>query len=225
MHEKLSKKEQDVIDAFLKKMKLPRAKSGRLFVVGMIGLVGSGKSSVADILAQELGAVIVSGDMLRIALRKKKVGFVHLQAIARRITARVLEQGGSVVVDSDFVDAGKRNEIKKVAKDGGAQMRFVRVVCDHDVIIGRIMAERFGTKATDLFAGAETTWKGQKKPAVVKLREMWRRTPHHYTWSMDKGGHWVQKTIQDVFATVDTTESLKTKKKIKEIAGRIVRTR
>lgn len=221
MVEELSKKERAVLESVFQSIKVPKKKSGRKLLVGMIGLVGSGKTLVAQKLARELGAAVVSADAIRIALRKKKTGFDNTREIMFGVIAKILADGGSVVADSDFAVSGKRNDFKKVGKDGDAVVYYVRTVRDPDVLIGDTITKRFGTKQNDLFAGAATNWKGNKKPAVVKLREMWRRTPHHYSWSHDDGGQWVQKTIPQVYATVDTTKVSTVPKQVREVAKRL----
>jgi len=40
-------------------------------IVAIIGLVGSGKSSVAQELAKHIGATVIEGDDIRIELRKQ----------------------------------------------------------------------------------------------------------------------------------------------------------
>ena len=44
-------------------------------VVAIVGLVGSGKSSVARYLAKLIGAKIISANVIRVALRKKGKGY------------------------------------------------------------------------------------------------------------------------------------------------------
>lgn len=217
----LSQKEQKVLDALLKRLKVSKHIGKKKVVIGLIGLVGSGKTVVAEDLAHALEATVVSGNVVRMALRKQKLGFDHAREIVFALTKETLFRGGSVVIDSDFAGPRKRNDIKKIVKDGGGTVYFVRTVRDFDVIIGGIVASRYGTKVNDLFAGASTTWKGKKKAAVVKLREMSRRTPHHYTWSKDGGGQWVQKTIPDVYATIDTTKSALIPHQVRAVVRRI----
>jgi len=214
----LSSKERSVVEALEKKLKIPKSKTKNKVAVGIIGLVGSGKSLVSDGLAREIGAVVIRADDIRIMLRKKKIKLDNVHDIVHSLTESILKRGGNVVVDSDFAWAHKRNEFKKVAKDAGADMYFVRTVKDLDVIIGDIMNDRYGTPANDLFAGADSNWKGTKKGAVVRIREMTRRLPHHYLWSKDDGGQWIQKTIPEIYTTIDTTKKTSVAKEVKDFA-------
>jgi len=219
----LSLGERKVLEMFISRLKVSKPKTKKPVVVGLIGLVGSGKTLVATALAKELGATVISADEVRIVLRKKQLGYGRIETIVLGLTESVLARGGSVVVDSDFASADKRNRFKKSAKDGGAEIYFVRTVKkDVDTMIGIAMTRRYG-KEDGFFVGASTTWKGKDRAAVVKLREMWRRIPHHYLWSKDGGGQWIQKTIQNVYATVDTSNSKSVLKQVRAITATLKR--
>lgn len=202
----LSSKEKNIVQSFIANTKIPKRKSKRKLAIGIVGLVGAGKTSVAKVLGRELGAAVIQADAIRLALRKKRTGFDNVHEIMFAIAKDILKRGGNVILDSDFASKHKQNGLRKIAKDAKATAYFVRVYTDVDTMIGRALIEKHGTKATDLFTGAKTTWRGAHKPAVVKLREMWRRVPHHYTWSKDEGGQWIKKTIGGVYAEIDTTE-------------------
>ena len=69
--EKLTKKEQAAQDAFMAKLDIKKRKTQTPVIVAIIGLVGSGKSSVAQELAKHIGATVIEGDDIRIELRKQ----------------------------------------------------------------------------------------------------------------------------------------------------------
>ena len=49
-----------------------REKQKRPLVVGFVGLIGSGKTTLAKELASLIGATVISGDDIRVLLRKEK---------------------------------------------------------------------------------------------------------------------------------------------------------
>lgn len=215
----LTPKEKKVLEHSLKKLRVPKSKAQQQTVIAMVGLVGSGKGEVAQVLARELGAVLIATDDVRIMLRKQKVKYTHVREIVNELVKEVLSQGGNAVINSDFVEADKRNTLSKIAKDAQARVYFVRTSLEHDTMLGRIMTDSYS--AGDFFGGATTLWKGKNKGAVVKMREMWRRTPNHYFWNSEEGGHWVKKSMAFVYAEIDTTDAKKWKHEVKQLAGRL----
>ena len=214
-----SRKEQRILETFSARLAVPRPKTKKRLFVGTIGLVGSGKTAVAELLSRELGAAVISADAIRIALRKKRAGYGRVEDICGMLAQTILARGGSVIVDSDFADAQKRNSFKKLAKDRGAESYFVRTVKqDIDTMIGTAITRTYRKGVDDFFTGAGTTWQGKQRAAVVKLREMWRRIPHHYLWSKDGGGAWIQKTIPQVYTIIDTSRPSTVAKQVRDVA-------
>jgi predicted kinase len=221
MEVNLTPKEKKVLEGLVKKLRVPKRKTDTHCAVGMVGLVGAGVSSVARELARHIGAVVIDADDVRIALRKQKLGYGRVREIVLELVEQVLVQGGNVVIDSDHIDSDKRNKLKKVAKDRGAEVYFVRTVCNPEVMLGRMMTEHHGSASKDLFQASETGWRGKYGAAVDKLREFWRRTPLHYFWNSEGGGHWVSKSMSFVYAETDTTDGKKWKTEVKQVVGRL----
>jgi predicted kinase len=215
----LNPKEKKVFEQVLHNLRVPKRKTKQQLVIGMVGLVGSGKHEVAQVLARELGAVLLSSDEIRVALRKQKVRYTNVRYMIETLTKEIVSREGNVVIASDHVDAEKRNRLQKIAKDAGIRSYFIRTSLEHDVMLGRILSATY--KPTDLFGGATSIWKGKNKGAVVKLREMWRRTPNHYFWNSEEGGHWVQKSMSFIFAEIDTTDIKKWKREVKQVVERL----
>ena len=77
----------------------------------------------------------------------------------------------------------------------------------------------------DFFGGAPSKWKGseQTKGAAVKVREMLRRTPHHYRWVNEVGGRWILKKLPfPVFAEIDTTDEEQWKRNVEKCARKLI---
>ncbi|PIQ75453.1 MAG: hypothetical protein COV84_01125, partial [Candidatus Portnoybacteria bacterium CG11_big_fil_rev_8_21_14_0_20_40_15] len=207
--EKLTQKEQRAQDSFLAKIDIKKRKTEKPVIVAIIGLVGSGKSSVAQELAKHIGATVIEGDDIRIELRKQSERYEKSRAIAENVAIEVVKQGGNVVLDSDFVDEKKRASVREKARKAGVRLVFVRTHCDLDVMVGRVLTATYRNRVDDFFGGASSKWTGseQSKGAAVKVREMWRRTPHHYRWVNQGGGKWVLKKFPfAIFAEIDTTD-------------------
>jgi hypothetical protein len=136
--------------------------------------------------------VILEGDAIRVQLRKADERYEGSLKITEHAITEILRQGGNVIIDSDHVDAKKRASLRaKVRKHG--LLLFVRTHADYDIMTGRAITANYRNRPEDFFGGASTIWNGneQSRGSVVKLREMWRRTPHHYRWENKGGGRWI----------------------------------
>ncbi len=218
--EKLTVKEKIAQDKFLANLQIRKRKTKKPVIVAIIGLVGSGKSLVARELAGLIGANIINGDEIRVLLRKEGEKYEGTRKIAENVALEIIKQGGNVVMDSDHIDAKKRASLRAKAQQVGAKLIFIRTYSEDkerpgisgltlDAMIGRNM-----TATPDEFFGeAKTSWQGskQEKGAVVKLREMVRRLPHHYQWENKGGGRWVLKKLPfKIFAEINTASDWKT---------------
>ena len=225
--ETLSAKAQKAQDAYLSKLDIGKRKTKKPVVVGSLGLVGSGKSSVAQELAKHIGGTIVEGDTIRIHLRKEGEPYKYVRQIAENIALEILERGGNVILDADQADDKKRASVREKVRKVGARLVFIRTYADPDVMFGRILSAEYRRHPDDFFGGATTKWKegtGQQRGAVVKFREAWRRTPRHYRWSSEGGGKWVlRKLLFSLFADIDTTDPAHWKNEVKKVAEKLTR--
>ena len=222
--EKLTPKEQVAQKSYLAKLDVQKRKTEKPVIVAIIGLVGSGKSSVAQELAKYIGANVIEGDDIRIELRKQDERYERTRAIAENIALEVVQKGGNVILDSDFVDAKKRASLREKVRKTHVRLVFLCTYADFDVMVGRALTANYRDSVDDFFGGASSQWKGseQSKGAVVKVREMWRRTPHHYRWKNKSGGQWVIKNPPcAVIADIDTTNEKKWKKEVADCAKKL----
>ncbi|MBI4088574.1 AAA family ATPase [Candidatus Kaiserbacteria bacterium] len=202
-----------------------KRKTKKPVIVALIGLVGSGRSSVARELAKRIGATVVEGDAIRVELRKQGERYERARAIAENVAIEVVKQGGNVILDSDFVDEKKRASVREKARKAGVRLVFIRTHCDLDVMVGRVLTATYHNRVDDFFGGARSKWQGseQSKGAAVKVREMWRRTPHHYRWVNKGGGQWIIKDPPcAVLADIDTTNPASWKGEVGKCANKLL---
>jgi uncharacterized protein len=138
-----------------------------LVLVG--GLPGSGKSTVCATHAEHTGAIHISSDEIRRGLHPRPPGEatvdspwnkgsyapsatdrVYAELLSRART--VLGEGGSVVLDASWRDAGHRARAHAIACDEGAVAVDVRCVVDDRVADERLSRDRSG----DSQAGMKT---------------------------------------------------------------------
>lgn len=221
----LTQKERRAQDDFLAELDIKKRKTEKPVIVAMIGLVGSGKSSVAQELAKHIGATVVGGDAIRIELRKQNERYERARLIAENVAIEIVKQGGNVILDSDFIDVKKRASIREKARKIGVHLAFMCVYCDLDMMIGRALIANYSDNANDFFGGASSAWQGDKqgRGAVVKIREMYRRIPHHYRWVNQGDGRWeIKNPPCAVLADIDTTNENSWKQETEECAKRLL---
>lgn len=225
--EKLTEKElkaQEVYTNQLEILEITPRRTKEPVIVGIVGLIGSGKTTIAKEIAPLIGATVVSGDDIRICLRKQKEKYDNARLIAENVAMEVINKGGNVIIDSDFIDQKKRVSLKEKAKKVGAKVIFIRTYADLDVMIGRIFKADYENVPEDFFGWASSSCQGENKGAVVKEREMICRILSHYNAVNIGNGRYkfeLKKLPFKVFAEVDTSSENKWKQEVKMIAGQI----
>jgi|SRR3989338_8771748 len=210
--------------------KMPQErKTESLVVVCMVGVVGSGKTVTANLIANLIGGIVVIGDNLRVKQRKIGSSFERTRFLGEKIVRLILDRNQNVVLDSDHVDSEKRASILAKSKEWGAKVVFVRTYADPYVMIQRLRDERYTPDS--FFGGAivpvdypELNRLGaQGKGGVVAEFERDRRMLLHYNWIDESGGRFVLKKLDfQVIGEIDTS-AVDRGVEIKEVADRILR--
>jgi predicted kinase len=172
----------------------PPSPPPRLFV--LIGLVGAGKSSVAKYIAEKReGTIVVNANDIRLRLRKIQNSYANDRLVGEFTIFGLLNRGYSVVADSDHGDERKRKSLLSQLKDIQdlkIEVHYIRVYADFEVIAQRIF-EKTKYEGETIYSVAVEGLKDRISSAVIRLREFWRRTPHHYDWIEEVGGQWKLK--------------------------------
>jgi len=135
-------------------------------LVIMVGLVGTGKSTIAAAVAQRYGMIVVSSDIVRKQLAGVAAGEHRYESFDRGIYTKdfsmktydamfhqasgLLSKGKSVVLDASFRKVVERKQAQKLAKDRGA--RFLAIECVVSEIATKERLDRRqsdGTSASD----------------------------------------------------------------------------
>ncbi|MDR3557916.1 MAG: hypothetical protein P4L61_00095 [Candidatus Pacebacteria bacterium] len=179
----------------------------RLYI--LIGQVGAGKSSVANHIAKSKeGTVVVNANDIRLRLQKAQGSYSGDRAVGEFVIYGLLCRGYSVVADSDHGDERKRKSLLAQTKDvPDLAVCFIRVHADFEIIARRAIEKTFSEGETIYSspAGARSDLGFSAAPAALRLREFWRRTPHHYDWSETNGGEWkLKKPSVPLLADLDT---------------------
>jgi len=205
--EQMNKQEREVLELFVGRLEKEKRVFSQPVVVAMVGLVGSGKSVVAKELASLMEAELIEADQIRVELRKRKAEYDKCRLIVEELAKVAVKRGYKLVIDSDFIDIKKRSSLREKLKGSGAKLKFIRTYCNFDVAVGRILQASYEDCDDDFFGGATCNWEGgpQIKGAVVKIREMWRRTPLHYRWQKQGWDQWkLRKLPFNLWLELDT---------------------
>ncbi|MCB0145039.1 MAG: AAA family ATPase [Caldilineaceae bacterium] len=125
-----------------------------LTLIAICGLPGSGKSSVARMVTQELGAVHLNSDRIRRELFATRAytseeSRAVYQALCQR-AADALAAGADVVLDATFAKAAYRQPIFNLARVTGAQLYFVWITCAPAVTEARLAARMGDVSEADV---------------------------------------------------------------------------
>ncbi|MGN6762620.1 MAG: AAA family ATPase [Leifsonia sp.] len=121
-------------------------------LVAMAGLPGSGKSTIAEILAGRLGATMISVDpieasILRAGIDSDQPTGLAAYLVAETMAEQVLQSGHSVVVDAVNAVEPARLQWRDLAERCGVKLRVVETVCSDAELHEERLAKRTGLVA------------------------------------------------------------------------------
>lgn len=112
-------------------------------LVAVSGLPGVGKSTVAEYVAEYVGADRLRTDVVRKELfEEPKYTEEETRTVYEELCERAerkLERGDSVVLDATFADSRHREAVRDLVRNRDVTFQFVEVVCDPDVAERRIV--------------------------------------------------------------------------------------
>lgn len=125
-----------------------RRQSGRIIV--MLGLSGSGKSTVGQALAQQRGAIHIRADAVRkhlggVPLAERGADALYTPAMSERTYARLLElamflasHGQTVILDAKYDRQRRRQTVLEQAQAAGLPVHFVNCTAPQAMLRQRI---------------------------------------------------------------------------------------
>jgi aminoglycoside phosphotransferase family enzyme/predicted kinase len=123
-------------------------------LVLVCGLPGAGKSTLAKALAEKIGAVYLSSDIIRRKMLSDRTYSEHekYRVYGRMVeeTEKILSTGKTVVCDATFYKKKTRGEMRGAAKRAGSDMYIIKCVLDERVLEERMgQREKEGTNASE----------------------------------------------------------------------------
>ncbi len=129
MEEKLQK----IADDFLERIKknLPAEKADKPFIVGIIGMIGSGKTAFCkELVAHLKGAVLVSSNDSRFLLKEKGKGMGwgdNVRESTFYVARKLIEDGYTIIFDGNHIEREKRINTQKIADELGVKFHLLRI--------------------------------------------------------------------------------------------------
>lgn len=126
---------QEFSQDFLSRLTLPEAKANKPFIVATIGLVGSGRTTVAEKIVERLkGAVLASSNSTRYLLKQAGMPWgENVRQILKVVAVELLNRGYGVVFDGNAADEKDRKNIKDIASQSGASVSYIRINIDSEI--------------------------------------------------------------------------------------------
>lgn len=130
-----------ITQEYLQSMKVDAQQTKKLFVIGLIGLTGVGKSYVADIIASKLNLYVANSDKIRRFLNNKGIEGDNprpdlVKEMGEASSKFLLGKGVSHIIDADLVNFYKAT--KKTNEDNGAKFFLMKIFCSEDINLERI---------------------------------------------------------------------------------------
>jgi aminoglycoside phosphotransferase family enzyme/predicted kinase len=133
----------------------------RPVLVSVGGLVGAGKSTLAEALSLRLGFPVISSDLTRKSLGgvqplERGPPSLYSDELTTRTYAEMLRRAGcvlrsgrGVILDGTFRTAATRAQARAAAAAHGAPFQFIEATCDEATLRERLRARRAGGTESD----------------------------------------------------------------------------
>jgi aminoglycoside phosphotransferase family enzyme/predicted kinase len=157
------KKTQDIAASYFDLARAYTMAKPMLFIT--VGLVGTGKSTLAQAMAKRLGLVVIASDVTRKQLAGIPVtehrfeGFdsgIYSAELSRKTYDKmfsgagdILGEGGSVVLDASFIRAEERLKARRLAEETGADFFIIECKLDEANIKKRLERRLKGKAISD----------------------------------------------------------------------------
>jgi len=209
----MEQKLQQVAEDFLKRIqeKLPTEKADKPSIVGIVGMIGSGRTLLAKTLAENIkGAVLISANSARYLLKEQGLPWgENVYACIFFVIEWLVGNGYVAVLDGNQVDKDRRERMKELTDKLGVKYYLLKIITS-EATAEKYLREKYSQAPKNTF---EDFWPGtDAKDIVQNLHE---RNKDFY--AIDQ-----EDPKPEFFAEIENEGTIEEfKQKAIEIAGKI----
>ncbi|MBU3923207.1 ATP-binding protein [Patescibacteria group bacterium] len=164
MEEKL----QGVANDFLERVKknLSDEKASRPFIIGVVGMIGSGRTLLAKTLVDNLkGAVLISANSVRYLLKEQGLSWgKNVYAVLLNTTEWLVRNGYIAVYDGNQIDKDRREAIKEMANKASVKYHLLKIITLESTA-EKYLREKYSQSPKNIF---EDYWPGTDAEDIVQ---------------------------------------------------------
>ena len=204
---------QKVADDFLNRIKekLPVEKANNPFIIGVVGMIGSGRTFLAKTLVDSLeGAVLISANSVRYLLKEQEMSWGrNVYAILFDAAEWLIKNEYIAVYDGNQVDKDRREAIKELADKLDVKYYLFRIITTEETA-ERYLRGKYSQSPKNTF---EDYWPGTDAEDIVQnLKE---RNKDYY--AMDQ-----EDQKPEFFAEIENEDTIEEfKQKIIKVVERL----
>ncbi len=134
---------EKLIKDFRSRLVLPAQKAAKPFLLGIIGNLGTGKSTLARMLAKQLqGSVVLTADSARYLLKEQNMPWGdNVRALVRGVAEGLLKDGYAVVLDGSNAELKEREQTAELASRLNVPVRYIRITAPYETSRERLKAK------------------------------------------------------------------------------------
>ncbi|MFH2033010.1 MAG: AAA family ATPase, partial [Bacteroidota bacterium] len=164
MEEKL----QGVANDFLERVKknLSDEKASRPFIIGVVGMIGSGRTLLAKTLVDNLkGAALISANSVRYLLKEQGLSWgKNVYTVLLNTTEWLVRNGYIVVYDGNQIDKDRREAIKEMANKVDVKYHLLKIITLESTA-EKYLREKYSQSPKNIF---EDYWPGTDAEDIVQ---------------------------------------------------------
>jgi predicted kinase len=133
----------ELIKEFRSRLVLPARKAAKPFLLGIIGNLSSGKSTLARMLATKLpGSVVITADSARFLLKEQNMPWGdNVRTIVRGVAEGLLKDGYAIILDGSSAELKEREQTAELVSRLSVPVLYIRIKTSYETSRERLKAK------------------------------------------------------------------------------------